>query len=96
MIHDDRILVVHYEAEADAMPVGTTIANAIRSNPTFSSISYVYPNEPLSRIWEGKEGFRERKVSEARSQVHSAWTSLPPDYFASTLMLENKPVATKH
>uniref|UniRef100_A0A914UXU8 SH2 domain-containing protein n=1 Tax=Plectus sambesii TaxID=2011161 RepID=A0A914UXU8_9BILA len=88
--------IVHYEAEADAMPAGTTIANAIRSNPTFSSISYVFPNEPLARIWEGKDSCREKKASETRSQVYSTWTSLPPDYFASTLILENKPVAAKH
>ncbi len=78
------------------MPAGTTIANAIRSNPTFSSIAYIFPNEPLARIWEGKNSLRERNASEARSHAYSAWTSLPPDYFASTLILENKPVATKH
>ncbi|KAI6215051.1 SH2 domain and EF-hand domain pair-containing protein [Aphelenchoides besseyi] len=36
--------VVHYETEAEKMPIGTSIADAIRSNPTFAYIQYIYPN----------------------------------------------------
>jgi hypothetical protein len=37
--------VVHFETEAEKMPMGTSIADAIRSNPTFSFIQTIYPNK---------------------------------------------------
>lgn len=42
-VADNRI--VHYETEAEKMPLGTSIADAIRQNPTFFSIQHIYPNK---------------------------------------------------
>ena len=37
--------IVHYETEAEKMPFGTSIADAIRSNPTFAFIQNIFPNK---------------------------------------------------
>ncbi|KAI6235462.1 SH2 domain-containing protein [Aphelenchoides besseyi] len=78
--------VVHYETEAEKMPIGTSIADAIRSNPTFAYIQYIYPNRLLSSLWQHRETQGEKRTA--------SWSSAaPPGYFSTCYALENKPVA---
>ncbi|CAD5221328.1 unnamed protein product [Bursaphelenchus xylophilus] len=80
--------IVHYETEADKMPVGTTIADAIYSNPTFSYIKNIYPNRDVSMLWQNRN---KRNNDE---KMHAGWNSaMPPGYFDTVYQLESKPVA---
>jgi hypothetical protein len=78
--------VVHYETEAEKMPIGTSIADAIRSNPTFAFIQNIFPNRRVSLLWQDRE-----RVEETRGENWSL--AMPPGYFDTVYSLESKPVA---
>ncbi|CAD5215374.1 unnamed protein product [Bursaphelenchus okinawaensis] len=81
--------IVHYETEADKMPVGTSIADAIYSNPTFETIGNIYPNKEVRLLWHNRSNRKEEE------KMHEGWNSaIPPGYFDTVYPLESKPVAT--
>jgi hypothetical protein len=78
--------VVHYETEAEKMPIGTSIADAIRCNPTFAYIQNIFPNRRVSLLWQDRE-----RVDETRGEIWNQ--AMPPGYFDTVYSLESKPVA---
>ncbi|KAI6176935.1 Signal transducer and activator of transcription b [Aphelenchoides bicaudatus] len=78
--------VVHYETEAEKMPINTSIADAIFSNPTFSCINSIYPNKQISMLWQNRS-----RTENSRAEIWSG--IIPLSYFDKVYSMESKPVA---